>query len=72
MNCEERGLNSGLPHVVLVALLEHGVGDENVESKVVVGGLGKMASSMSVPSRGPGLCAPVIRDSVSQCVRDRV
>ena len=32
----------------------------------------KMASSTSVPSRGPGLCAPVIRDSVSKSVRDRV
>ena len=41
MDCEKMGLNSGLPRVVLVASLEHGVVDENVESKVVVGGLGK-------------------------------
>ena len=39
MDSENMYLNSGLLRVVLVASLEHGVVD--VESKVVVGGLGK-------------------------------
>ena len=80
VNCEKMWSNGDLPRFVFVASLEHVVVDDNVKSKVVVGGLGKNDElDVQVPPWGPGLHVLVharprlfIRDSGSKCVRDLV